>query len=252
MIHGRCTLAGMDCERPRLVSSILATRNRREFLPQALRCFLRQSYANRELIIVDDSDKPAGDLCAGLPGVRYIRLTQPTNTGTKLNIGIEAARGDVLQKIDDDDFYHRDFLSIAEDRLPASGTHEHVVAWCCFLVLFRGDARPRHSGHGWAAGGTLCFHRELWKRHPFRDVPSRVDAWFLFDSRPRMISVCSPEHYILVRHGANTWTQMEGGATDEYLDLRPFYRKPLEALVEPEDVSFYRAFTRPPGTRVIA
>lgn len=229
---------------PPLVSCILATRNRREFLAQAVQCFVRQSYPNRELIIVDDSDKPAAEQYGKFPAVRYIHLKQPTNTGRKLNIGIEQAGGDVLQKIDDDDFYHRDFLSLAAARLASQDSRRTIVAWCCFLVLFRGDPRLRHSGHGWTAGGTLCFHRDLWKRQPFRDVPSRVDAWFLFDHRPRLLHLCSAESYVMVRHGANTWNRMEDGDADEYLRSRPFYHKPLEAIVESGDLSFYRAFSR--------
>ena len=59
----------------------MATYNRRRFIPQALRCFQRRTYANAELLIIDDSERPVGALCTGLPGVRYIRLTLPTSTG---------------------------------------------------------------------------------------------------------------------------------------------------------------------------
>ena len=37
-----------------LVSCIMPTYNRREFVPLAIRYFLRQDYANKELIIIDD------------------------------------------------------------------------------------------------------------------------------------------------------------------------------------------------------
>src|SRR5574341_5106 len=97
----------------RFVSCIMATKDRHEFLPQALRCFLRQTHVNSALIIVDDGERPARGLCKNLPRVRYIRLRGPVNTGTKLNIGIEDARGDLLQKLDDDDYYHPDFLKLA-------------------------------------------------------------------------------------------------------------------------------------------
>jgi GT2 family glycosyltransferase len=41
-----------------LVSCIMVTRNRPEFVLQSIRYFERQDYANRELIIVDDGDEP--------------------------------------------------------------------------------------------------------------------------------------------------------------------------------------------------
>src|SRR5690242_1130480 len=93
------------------VSCILVTRDRPIFVGQALRCFAAQDYPAKELVVVDDGDAPVAGQCANAPHVKYIRLTSRTPTGTKLNIGIEAARGDVLQKLDDDDFYAPRFLS---------------------------------------------------------------------------------------------------------------------------------------------
>jgi glycosyltransferase involved in cell wall biosynthesis len=40
----------------RLVSCIMPTFNRRAFVPQAIRYFLRQDFEHKELIIVDDGD----------------------------------------------------------------------------------------------------------------------------------------------------------------------------------------------------
>src|SRR5215831_20292525 len=99
------------------VSCILVTRDRPAFFRQALRCFFSQDYPNKEAIVVDDGIRPVEYLCAGLPNVTYVRRRSPTSTGTKLNIGIEIARGDILQKLDDDDFYAPGFLSVAVARL---------------------------------------------------------------------------------------------------------------------------------------
>ncbi len=88
-----------------LVSCILPTRDRPAFFEQAMRCFQRQTYDRAELIVLDDGQQSVEKLCSGLPRVRYIRLDQPTLTGTKMNIGVEHARGNILQKIDDDDCY---------------------------------------------------------------------------------------------------------------------------------------------------
>jgi glycosyltransferase involved in cell wall biosynthesis len=225
-----------------LVSCIMATKNRRSFIPQALRCFLRQSYRNSELIVVDDGEDSVADLCCGIPRVRYVRITCPIYTGTKLNIGIEIARGDILQKLDDDDYYSPDFLNLAVTRL-LSGTGERLlVAWDCFLVLFAGDPCLRYSGHGWQAGGTLCFHRKLWERRPFRDLPKSVDHCFLVDHKPIILPVCEARDYMLVRHGANVWNEMKGGeTTNSFLKRRSPSRWPLEEVVHRDDLAFYRS-----------
>jgi glycosyltransferase involved in cell wall biosynthesis len=226
------------------VSCVLATRNRPRFFRQAVRYFLRQTYTRSELIVVDDGDRPVARLCPPSPRVRYVRLTHSTPTGTKLNIGIDQAQGTVIQKLDDDDYYHPDFLSVAVSRLPHNQKH-CLVGWDCFLVLRAGEERLRHSGHGWVAGGTFCFPRELWRRTKFRDIAQNEDARFLEDLQPEIVPVCAPEHYILVRHGRNTWQRMDESQTvDDFIRTLPEYAKPLRAVVEPSAVAFYRSVAR--------
>jgi glycosyltransferase involved in cell wall biosynthesis len=227
----------------RLVSCIMATRDRRKFIPEAILCFSRQTYGESELVVVDDGMESVADLCQGIPRVRYIRLYRPATTGMKLNIGIERARGDILQKLDDDDYYHPDFLKLAAARLPSHSSARTLVAWDCFLILMAGETRLRHSGHGWSAGGTFCFWRKLWESRPFRDAASE-DYWFLYDHRPRIRRVCAAEHYIVVRHGRNTWNSDYGDRVDSYFQSLPIYPNPLETVVPPEDLTFYRSLQR--------
>ena len=229
-LRARRTL--MDDLPSRLVSCVMATRDRRQFIPQALRCFLRQTYKNSELIIVDDGKESVADLCQGLPHVRHIQLYRPATTGTKLNIGIQRARGEVIQKLDDDDYYHPDFLKLAVARLPLRTSVRTLVAWDCFLILIAGEPHLRHSGHGWEAGGTFCFYRQLWQRKPFRDVARNEDYWFVYDHRPRIRRVCATEHYILVRHGRNTWQSYEQvNAVDEFFRSLSRHTETVETLV---------------------
>lgn len=232
------------------ISCILVTRDRPAFVRQALRCFASQDYPDKELIVVDDGRASVRDACAGVDGVRYIRLTSPTPTGTKLNIGIEAARADVLQKLDDDDFYAPRFLSTAVRRLQRARREDALVAWCCFLVLIARERRLYFSGHGWKAGGTLCFHRALWARHPFRDLYGSSDSWFIRDARPHLARVCDAEQYLLVRHGANTWRRVDGyGAAENYFRLRPS-RLNVRAIVGRPHVPFYRTLMTTGTARV--
>jgi len=223
------------------VSCIMVTRDRPRFVKQAIRYFLRQTYTDSELVVVDDGEEPVEKTCSGLDRVRYMRLRRPTPTGTKLNIGIDRARGQILQKLDDDDYYHPDFLKTAVTHLEAAEWDRAVAGWDCFLILLAGELQARFSGHGWMAGGTLCFSRELWERAPFRDVPVNEDYWFLQDHEAEQIGVQAPELYLLVRHGGNTWMQFDNGfPVDEFVQSFPLYRKPLEELVDAPTLAFYR------------
>jgi glycosyltransferase involved in cell wall biosynthesis len=229
------------------VSCILVTRDRPAFFRQALRCFSVQNYPTKELIVVDDGETAVESQCAGTPDVTYIRLTSPTPTGTKLNVGIEAARGEILQKLDDDDFYAPGFLSAAVRRLTREQREDTLVAWCCFLVLIARQRGLYFSGHGWKAGGTLCFRRSLWARRPFRDLYGSSDRWFIHDTEPHLARVCDPKQYLLVRHGANTWRRIDGyGAAENYFRLRPSTRR-IRDVVGRRNAGFYESLMRASG-----
>ena len=233
---------------PELVSCILATGNRVAFVRQAIRCFLRQTYQRSELIVVDDGAEQVSGLCAVSPRVRYLRLDEPTPMAGKLNIGIEHAQGTIIQKIDDDDYYAPDFLERAVGGLSSGDPARTIVAWDCFLVLLPAATTLRHSGHGWAAGGTLCFRPELWQRKHFRDMPGKVDTCFIEDHQPNLVRICAPESYLMVRHGRNTWTKWGAETVDQYFQGQPAYHKSLAEVIDREHLPFYLSLSQDPAT----
>lgn len=232
------------------VSCIVATCDRPQFLVQQLRNYCRQTCQDTELIVVDDGQRSVADLCIGADNIRFIRLTQKTHIGTKMNIGIEAAKGDIIQKLDDDDYYGPDFLSLAGQRLNASDDPHALVAWCCFAVLIAGQGRLFHSGHGWQAGGTLRFHRELWKQNPFQDTSGSEDSLFIKDNQPEILRVCAADQYMLVRHGANAWKAVRDQAgtysVEDYFSCQEEFPKSVEELVGSQSAAFYRALLSHP------
>ena len=89
------------------VSILTVTRNRRHFFGLAKFSFLSQAYPADKLewVIVDDGIDQIKDLVTDLPYVRYILLDTPHTIGQKRNIAAEAASGEVLVHMDDDDVY---------------------------------------------------------------------------------------------------------------------------------------------------
>jgi glycosyltransferase involved in cell wall biosynthesis len=219
----------------------MPTKDRPEFVRIALRCFAAQTYRASELIVVDDGEASVADLCRDVERVRYIRTDGPALLGTKMNIGIAAARGRIIQKIDDDDYYSPGFLELAVTHLQQHPL-DHIVAWDCFLIFCAGDNCLRYSGHGWRAGGTLCFSRRLWERYPFRDVHRAEDYLFILDHRSRLIRVCAPKEYVVVRHGRNTWRQMPAlTPVDDFLRTLPPYTADLCTIVDTAAEALYRS-----------
>lgn len=97
----------MNAETP-LVSVVLPTYDRPERLRRAVESVNEQTYGNVELIVVDDhSSTPAEQVLAdysfeGLR-VRHIRHAENEGANTARNNGIEAARGEFIAFLDDDD-----------------------------------------------------------------------------------------------------------------------------------------------------
>ena len=85
----------------------MPTHNRRSFVPQAIRCFLRQDYSNLELLVVDDGTESIADLVSVSDRVRYVRFDQKLTIGAKRNLANEKARGEFIVHWDDDDWYPR-------------------------------------------------------------------------------------------------------------------------------------------------
>src|SRR5262245_16796280 len=96
---------------PPLVSCIMPTANRRIFASQAIEYFLRQDYARKELIVVDDGSDSLADLMPERAEVRYLRLPRPTPLGIKRNLACQASTGELIAHWDDDDWMSPERLS---------------------------------------------------------------------------------------------------------------------------------------------
>lgn len=220
------------------VSCLVATHARPRFLRQLVRCFGRQTLRAAELIVVDDSAAPDEGVAALDPRIRYVWLDRRASLGRKLNLAAALARAPTLQKLDDDDWYHADFLASTHEALTGQG-EDAVVAAGTFLVLMAARGTVHHAGRGWFAGATLAFPQALWQRHPFRDVTKGEDWFFLEDAAPRRIRLARPELFMAVRHGAHTWACAGTRDVDALFARRPRYARPLQALVPPGDLAFY-------------
>ncbi len=241
-----------------LVSVILTTRDRPRLLAIALACYRHQTYPRRELIVVDDGHRfPADADAVAAVGGRLIRVEPGTPLGTKLNRGVEVARGPLCQKMDDDDWYAPRFMETMISSLLES-RREVCRPAIAFLMpfLFFDVARweVRRSVDANAPGATLFFAREEWEARPFRPVRYDEDVWFLLDQTSAgvgVVPVRALELFLAVRHqGAgrdrgHTWThQGDGEQLEAYMARRPPYQGGPEALLPDWALAFYRKLRR--------
>lgn len=231
----------MGLQKRGMVSCVMATRGRTLLCNQAIKYFKNQTYSRRELIIIDDYNEPSISDIEPDEEVKYIRLSQKATLGEMLNIGIEASKGEFVQKLDDDDYYAPGFLAAMMDGLCRASGDSHIACVDSFLVLLLVTGKVVHSGRGWCAGGTLCFRRSVWRNTPFRNAQRAVDWWFLKDACGESVKVTGPELYMLVRHHlGHTWGSIGSVGVDTYFGRKDTYSKTLEQIVGSTVAEFYK------------
>ena len=199
-----------------LVSCVMPTRDRADFVLHAVRLFQRQDYPRRELIVVDDGDDGLEALLPDDARVRYLRAPRGESIGAKRNRACSAARGAFVAQWDDDDWYGPARLSaqlepLLAGRADVTGLVTPVFfdlpAWRFWSVtpqlhrrLFTGDVH----------GGTLVFARHVWERlGRYPDSSLAEDAAFLARARARgarIERVDGAGHFVYLRHGRNAWS----------------------------------------------
>src|SRR5262245_50450534 len=96
------------------VSCVMVTANRKALCRRAVRCFERQSYPNRELVVVDDGEQDLSEVLYSLSDrhVIYRRISPSADNvlGRLRNLALETATGTVIAQWDDDDWYHPERL----------------------------------------------------------------------------------------------------------------------------------------------
>lgn len=184
-----------------LVSCIMPTYNRRKFVPLAIQYFMRQSYANKELIIVDDGTDPIDDLVPEIDAIRYYRLDKKITLGEKLNLACEYAKGDVIAHWDDDDWYAPFRISYQSAALQTSGSDVCGINHLLYLNLSTKNAYQYtypSDQRTWLLGSSLCYFKSTWKQNPFAPIDVGMDALFVW-ARPSD-SVKNLENYEISVH----------------------------------------------------
>jgi glycosyltransferase involved in cell wall biosynthesis len=203
-----------------LVSCIMPTYNRRSFIPLALARFREQSYANRELIVIDDGSDPVGDQLRSEPAVRYVRVDRRISIGAKRNLACAEARGELVAHWDDDDWYAADRLEqqvtpILRGEAEITGLENRFVLQMPDRKFWTIDRRLHRTMFvGDVHGGTLVFRRAIWTsgvRYPEIDLAE--DAMFLQQATARgkrLLRLDNRGSFVYLRHGSNAW-QFEAG-----------------------------------------
>lgn len=191
--------------------------DRLEPMKCAIDAYARQTYANRELIIVMDQGR-SQDRHAAMEAINafsrdditVLAPTEKLTLGALRNLTVEMARGDVLCQWDDDDLHHP--CRIAE-QIAAPLRGDCAATFLQEVMLYD---RPAHSLYwtNWAATpatahpGTLLCIRNAMQRYPESgpDALLNEDLVLLQNLRAKhgMLALPGAPHlYVYVTHGTN-------------------------------------------------
>jgi cellulose synthase/poly-beta-1,6-N-acetylglucosamine synthase-like glycosyltransferase len=195
-----------------LVSCVCVTRNRPDLLKRSIECFLAQTYANRELIVLYEDDDTATEEFVGNgfspdSGVRLIRVpAYPKMTlGELRNVAIKIARGEFVCQWDGDDWYHMNRIELQYRKLFTEGRHGSILTqW----LVYDGVTETAYiSNERLWEGSILCRTRVLQEK-AYEDKPLGEDTATIEYLASRG-SLCllneMPGLYIYVYHGNNSW-----------------------------------------------
>ena len=152
-----------------LVSCICPTYNRppshQHLIEEAIESFLRQTYPNKELILLNDCG--AQELVCDVPGVRVINVRDRfPSLGDKRNAGVLLSAGELVAPWDDDDISLPWRLSHSVKRLHDGDYYNPFVYW------FK-DGNGLHLGGGVGHNMSL-FRRSAWET--VRGYPSLTNG----------------------------------------------------------------------------
>jgi len=215
-VRGRSYLNAIKQAQP-LVSCIMPTTgDRRRFLPQAIKCFQRQTYPNLELVILCDGEDDMSDL---IPGdderIRYSYLGPERHTiGTKRNLACARAKGDLIAHFDDDDWSHPDRLSFQVGALLAAGAEFCGFSQLLFFEMGTGliwlcqtPSLLHPSLYGCLPfGASYLYRRSYWSSAPFPDVTLDEDIAFISAAGRQDHSMLVSDYRLCVAtiHSSNT------------------------------------------------
>jgi len=164
-------------EREHLVSVILPTYYRNDALSGAIESVFQQTHNPVELIVVDDSGEAhAEPVVRKYDEVTYIPLSENKGAQAARNVGLEQARGQYVQFLDDDDELHPEKF---EKQISFLNDSVGVV-YSGYEVVETGEViRPKPD-----ASGDVLKRALLQQLNPCSNCTMLIDADVLEDLTP--------------------------------------------------------------------
>jgi GT2 family glycosyltransferase len=228
------------------VSIVIPTYDRAQFLAPALACLTRQTFSEMEVVVIDDGSPNAAQVRAVaesfVPLVRFIRVGN-AGEAAAVNRGLEAAQGEFVGFLSDDDAYAAELIEesvAALDAAPHSiGTYPDwdIVDTAGYVVeahrLPEFDRALMLAAHWCLPGPGVIVRREVLLRVGGRDLTFRYvsdfDLWLRATRHGPMIHLSRKLAYWRL-HASNltTSTRRREMAAERIMVMRKLFMDPCE------------------------
>lgn len=196
------------------VSCVMVTADRPALCQRAILSYRKQTWPNRELVVLDNGKTPMKALLADLPPEQvryeYVEKTPALVIGALRNLALDLATGDyVAPQWDDDDWSHPDRLTRQMKPLLEGGYEACTLAGT--LMHVDDPVYFNHPFIGLLDGGvppTIVHRRDDTIRFP--PLPRTSDTFYKDAWRQRRyVQLPRSEAYLYIRyfHGHNIWEQ---------------------------------------------
>lgn len=228
-----------------LVSVVLPTHNRAEFIGCAIKSVLCQTEKNIELIVVDDAstdETPAvlNQFSRIDSRIKILRNSKPLGGGGARNVGIAASTGTWVAFLDDDDVWMENKLRAQLKKLAA---HPPAVACSCSYEQYTSTGRMKVVRTpsnitlqqllrlNYLGGASMCMaSRSVLLRIGGFDAKFRSgqdwDLWVRLRYEG-LIAVCSEP---LMKYQNHNAIRISNNMDAQYLGARRFYFKHRQAM----------------------
>lgn len=187
---GAFEASGRAASHAPLVSIVVRTyRGRDQLLRQALASIANQTYANIEVLVVEDKGdamRTVADECAQAWGLnlRYIACVEPgSNRCITGNKGLEASRGAFCCFLDDDDLLFADHVEYLVARLEGRDDLGacYALAWETKILVDPASGQYREVMHSSLPQQRMPFDRELMRTMNFIPIQTVVFRRSLYE-----------------------------------------------------------------------
>lgn len=199
-VIGAPTLAAI----PEPMVDWICVSERPEMIQNLVSNYRRQTYENRRLILVTNSNRfeqiDVQSVLSDVPNARVISVPEDKTLGECLNIAISESDSEFFAKIDDDDFYGAFYLS--DLVLATKYAEASIFGKRSIYTLIERDKSLYLRNQGFefsytdfVAGGTLLVRRSDVVGLPFESVPSGTDTLFLRSAGSMGLKVFSADRF---------------------------------------------------------